>query len=677
MGALNKKTGYRPEIDGLRAIAVAVVVLFHAGFPGFAGGFVGVDIFFVLSGYLITGLLWEEASKNERISLLDFYARRGRRLLPAVFVVLIATMIAGAFLLPADGERQTLAASAVAATLFVSNFYFWRTTSGYFGDSAEELPLLHTWTLSVEEQFYLVWPVVIISVLFLSRNRKANLQRRLLAAAISLSILSFIFSLWLLEFRPTAAFYLAPARAFELGAGAILALTIGTQYQKQSRGGIVSATLIFVGFTAVGCSVFLFNGTMVWPGWLSLTPVLGTVAILTGLTIGRNGIAHRILSVGPMVTIGKLSYSWYLWHWPFLVYVHLYSPSEPPAWQIAVAVLLSFLAAAASFQWIENPIRRKSITIFSGRNGALTGSAGILTVGTVVGAAFIWQADRELASSANLQAVSKAKSDTFSWNPECNHYQHRFTGLVDWRNCRVDKQKPSHQDEDDKVPAGSLVLWGDSHAHALLPTFQKLAASAKIAAVGRVRGGCRPINGQYAHVGQNESGRIECEAFNSAVISSLPELRLAGFERLVIASRWPPSGEKVYGHENWSSELHEQIKNAKLAGFSVTVMLDVPKFDYSVPKCLARFKPDDCKNLTKDPLHYVEMQNMELDKVVSATGIDVIDPIPFLCPDDVCQLVLEDGAVVFKDDNHLSIAGAEWLADSLFSTKISLQGKIN
>jgi len=670
-GALNNTSDYRPEIDGLRAIAVVVVVLFHAKFPGFTGGFVGVDIFFVLSGYLITGILWNEANKSERISLLGFYARRGRRLLPAVFVVLIATMIASQFFLPADGERQALAASAVAATLFVSNFYFWRNTSGYFGEAAEELPLLHTWTLSVEEQFYLVWPVVIIAALFISRNREVNFRKLLLGSAIVLSTLSFLASLWLLEGQPSAAFYLAPARAFELGAGAILALLIGTRTNHLAGMELVNSALIIVGFIAVGYAIFFLDGTLAWPGWLSLIPVLGTVALLTGLTLKSGGFAHRVLSVSPMVWIGKLSYSWYLWHWPFLVYVHIYAPTAPSIWQITAAVVLSFFAAAASFRWIEDPIRRKRVKLFSSRNGALVGSGAILALGVFASGVLIWKAEGELASSKNLQAIKEAKSATFLWDPECNHYQYKFDSLADWRRCRLDNQANNLPNKN-KVPSGSIILWGDSHAHALLPTIQKLANLENVAAVGRVRGGCRPFNGQYAHVGQEVAGRIECEAFNSAVVESFPELRAAGFSRLIIASRWPPAGEPINGNDSWSTELYAQVEKAKLAGFSVSIMVDVPNFDYSVPKCMARFGVAHCDDLTDNPLRHLERQNVEMGKVVEAAGVEVFDPLPYLCPDKECMLALKDGTVLYKDDNHLSVAGAEWLAGKLSLSGISI-----
>ena len=307
---------YRPEIDGLRAVAVVLVVLYHVGVPGITGGFVGVDVFFVISGYLITSLLVLEAETRGRISLSSFYARRIRRLFPALMVVVLATLLLGAiWLLPVFSEQTDLAKSAIATAFYVSNVYFWLFTGDYFGAPAALEPLLHTWTLAVEEQFYLFWPLLIIGALRLGRIRQTDLKRDLLKAVAVLFVISFVIGVWQTAASPRAAFYLMPARAWEFAVGGIVALILPREKRSAPTGaGWLSAVGLLV---IIGSAVYL-DDKAPFPGFNALMPTLGACAVIAGGALNQKSLAVRFLTTRPMVLIGLWSYSWYLWHWPLL-----------------------------------------------------------------------------------------------------------------------------------------------------------------------------------------------------------------------------------------------------------------------------------------------------------------------------------------------------------------------
>ena len=298
--------GYRPEIDGLRALAVVPVVLFHAGVDAFSGGFVEVDIFFVISGYLICRIILSEA-EEDRFSFIKFYDRRIRRIVPALLLVILVS-IALSLLFALPNQVMDVGKSAIAALLSFSNFYFW-AQGGYFAPAAEFRPLLHTWSLGVEEQFYIFFPVFVI--LFL----KIKLNVRLIILYSLLPM--YAISLWLSFEKPSVAFFLLPARAWELGLGALLASgaipAIGSRLLRE----VFSAA----GFGMIILSVFVIDLGMVFPGWVALLPCIGSALIIH--TANGGTLVQRLLSVRHIVFVGLISYSLYLWHWPIFVFMRM------------------------------------------------------------------------------------------------------------------------------------------------------------------------------------------------------------------------------------------------------------------------------------------------------------------------------------------------------------------
>lgn len=340
----NKEITYRPEIDGLRAVAVIPVILFHAGFELFSGGFVGVDIFFVISGYLITSIILREIEQGN-FSILRFYERRARRLLPALFFVILCTLpLAWLFLFPQ--ELRNFGKSIVAVGLFASNFYFWRTED-YFAPTAEDLPLLHTWSLAVEEQYYLLFPLFLIVSW---RFGRPSLVWLILGAAI----LSLMISEYGWREQPVANFYLLPTRAWELLAGSLLAFIPKVKAKEYSTG-VLSQAGSIIGLLLILLSMFTFDRMTPFPSVYALVPVIGTALII--IFGSSNNLIGKILSIRPVVGLGLVSYSAYLWHQPVLVFGNMLLPGLGEVTEFLL-VLASLGLAWFTWRYVENYFRR-------------------------------------------------------------------------------------------------------------------------------------------------------------------------------------------------------------------------------------------------------------------------------------------------------------------------------
>ncbi len=359
---------YRPDIDGLRAIAVTAVILFHAHLFPFASGYVGVDIFFVISGYLIGGIILREV-RSGRFSFAMFYARRARRILPALFTVVLTTCLAGWFLF-SPLQFRGVGATATSALLGVSNISFFRFRD-YFGPDARLHPLLMTWSLGVEEQFYLLFPFLVFAIGRWARGRT-------LAVLAVTSLLSFIASTWCTYTHPAAAFYLLPFRAWELGVGVILASTELTRGTGHGTTPPLPSTKIrqilgFSGLALLAVAIFAFNEATPFPGFVAVLPVLGTAALISARSSWVN---RAVLSSRPMVLIGAVSYSWYLWHWPLMSYVRNVAFDEPAPPVMIITAAVSFCLAVLSWRFVEQPFRHGRIRV----RPVLSGYAAALTV---------------------------------------------------------------------------------------------------------------------------------------------------------------------------------------------------------------------------------------------------------------------------------------------------------
>ena len=337
---------YRPDIDGLRAIAVIAVLLYHAHIPFFQGGYVGVDVFFVISGFLISKLIYQERSKG-KFSFVLFYERRARRILPPLFLVMIFCIpLAWRLMLPAEYEQ--FSNSLVATSLFSSNLLFWRE-SGYFDGAAELKPLLHTWSLAIEEQYYIFFPAIFIGLL------KFGKKFAFFVVFIGF-LLSFSLGVFLSEIKPTASFYLLPTRAWELLLGVLLALaTINAKFGGRYPLWL-KKNLGVIGIVLIVFSIVSFDAQTVMPGFATLLPTLGA-ALIIGFPIEKS-LLFRFLSSKYMVALGLVSYGWYLWHQPLFAFARISSVYEPSPYAYALLMLISLVLAMISYRYIENPIRR-------------------------------------------------------------------------------------------------------------------------------------------------------------------------------------------------------------------------------------------------------------------------------------------------------------------------------
>ncbi|MGI9051944.1 MAG: acyltransferase family protein [Ilumatobacteraceae bacterium] len=364
------ETEFRPDVEGLRAVAVVAVVLFHAKLLGFDGGFVGVDVFFVLSGFLITRLLLRELATTGTISLRTFWARRARRLLPASCLVLVVTLIAAHWLLPPLSQRA-LAGEAAASAGFVVNFVFADQLGDYFAAQLAEAspsPLLHFWSLAVEEQFYLVWPLLLVAA-----TRRPGQYRRLILWMIGvIAVASFALSAWLTDVRPTSAFFLLPTRMGELLAGAALA-AVGSAIVLVSAG--YRAVLGWLGIAGIAVSVVTFDATMSFPGTATLLPVISTaLVIVAGGSRGDPRGPVRVLRTGPMQWLGRHSYAIYLWHWPALVLAE--ARFGPLSLLTRLAIIVGSIGVSAvSVRFVESPIRHSTWLASRPRRGLTLGAS--------------------------------------------------------------------------------------------------------------------------------------------------------------------------------------------------------------------------------------------------------------------------------------------------------------
>ena len=356
---------YRAEIDGLRALAVVPVILFHAGFELFSGGFVGVDVFFVISGYLITTILVEDI-ENQRFSIVNFYERRARRILPALFFVMLCCLpLAWMLLLP--NQMKDFAQSLVAVSLFASNILFWRE-SDYFSAAAEDKPLLHTWSLAVEEQYYILFPVFLFLAWRFGKNRVFWMV--VVFAAISLAL-----SEWGWRNRPVANFYLAPTRAWELLAGSIAAFIV------QKRGVEKNNTLALLGLVAIIFSIFAYDESTPFPSVYALVPVLGVVLLV--LYADKDTYAAKLLSTKLFVGVGWISYSAYLWHQPLFAFARVRSLGESSTAELIFLSIITIVLAYFSWRFIERPFRSTAPGAFSRKSVFVSALVGFVSFSAV------------------------------------------------------------------------------------------------------------------------------------------------------------------------------------------------------------------------------------------------------------------------------------------------------
>lgn len=434
-------------MDGLRTLAVVPVILFHVGFDVFGGGFVGVDIFFVISGYLITSIIYREV-EEQRFSIVQFYERRIRRIFPALFTVFLVSLIIGWFmLLPSSYEG--LGASTFWATLLLSNVLFW-SESGYFDADAESKPLLHTWSLSVEEQFYVVFPFALM-LMYRVAGRKG------VAWFVAVSICaSFCWAVLSVKNSPNAAFFLDPSRAWELGVGSLLALGVLPEIKVRR---VAESAAVF-GLLLIAASIFLYDGATPFPGLAALLPCMGVALVIHATSHCRTQTA-KILAHRALVFVGLVSYSLYLWHWPVIVFFRSYFQTAPNLLEKSLLVGASVCLAMVSWKYIERPFRQRAAVF--GRTGLFAAAVVSMSVFAGAGVAIGLTDGAPHRLPADVLLLG-AGANNGTQRQEC--YGIGPDTVANGGLCRVA----------DETAAVTFIVWGDSHAYALMPGIEAFAA---------------------------------------------------------------------------------------------------------------------------------------------------------------------------------------------------------
>ena len=622
---------YRAEIDGLRALAVVPVILFHAGFELFSGGFVGVDVFFVISGYLITTILIEDL-ENQRFSLVNFYERRARRILPALFFVMFVCIpFAWMWMLPS--QMKDFSQSLVAVSLFASNILFWRK-SGYFDAAAEEKPLLHTWSLAVEEQYYVLFPIF----LFLAWRYGKN---RVFWMIVVMASISLLLSEWGWRNKATANFYLAPTRAWELFAGSIAAFIV------QKNGVRKDNFLALLGLAAIIFSIFAYDENTPFPSVYALVPVLGVVLLI--LYADKDTLTAKLLGTKALVGIGLISYSAYLWHQPLLAFARIRYGDPQSISMMGMILLCSLFLAYLSWKYIEIPFRNKTtiskLRIFF----VSTIGMGLFMIMGFLGHTKEGFPDRYENNAIFLAAQEKLVGN-YGISRQC---EKKF---VVGGECAT-SAKPE------------ILVWGDSYAMHLVPGI--LSSNKNVRLQQATVSQCAPIIG-YA-IATAIHGAQNCITFNDSVYefvsnSTVKYVVLASpFARLIDNASMVDAEGKLYfnGAEITFNGLVKLVDEIRDLGKIPVIFLPPPADGTDLGNCLLRheLRSEPLDNCDFDRENILQVKTEVASKLRAITAANVVDLTDFICDSDTCHVSLE-GFYLYRDTGHLSIEGSSILGET-------------
>jgi peptidoglycan/LPS O-acetylase OafA/YrhL len=690
--AVERPRGFRPDIEGMRAVAILLVLIYHAGLPFLPGGFVGVDVFFVISGFLITGLLIKELETKGRVSLPRFYARRARRLLPATALVLVVTTIL-TWLSTSVVHWRTFGLDVVGAATYVVNWVLAGRAVDYLAEDVGVSPVQHFWSLAVEEQFYIVWPLLLIAVgWWVSRRSGARLRPVMTVAILLVIVPSFLWSVHLTGANPERAFFVSTTRLWELGIGAFVAIG-SVLWTRIPRG--VSIPLGWVGLVAVLLSGVLIDSATAWPGYAALLPTLGSAAVIVaGFTSGPAGPAG-ILSRPAAVWVGGLSYSLYLWHWPLLVSASAYWDGLSPLAGTAVA-LLSIVPAYLSYRFVENPIRfsrqlsaSNRLTLSLGANfsaiGVVAGLILVLAVPTVQsggtaggpaqGAAAIVDgrgADEPGAGRGNdddrATGGTGADDESEATRPGTVASLAHVTGFVPAATeatedlppgygdrCQVDQISPEPIRCEFGDPEGdvTIALVGDSKIIQWQSPLNEIAKEHGWKIVAWTKSACGFHTGMQVAKGELYTS---CAEWNERVMDLVIELDP---DLVLTTHRVSEALEDVNDLDSRSTEamvegITEAWQELKDHGIPVLAMLDNPSPGISVYECVAE-NPDNLAACTFDKQQGIESSTAPefLEAAERVPGTRTVDVRDAICPEDTCVPVI-GGVLVYRQTSHIT-----------------------
>ncbi|MBZ9953888.1 MULTISPECIES: acyltransferase family protein [unclassified Mesorhizobium] len=644
---------FRPDIEGMRALAVAGVVAYHFGLTALPGGFAGVDIFFVISGYLITRHLLQEIGESGRLNLWRFYARRARRLLPASLFVILATLLAGAFILSPE-EQALYSKGAMFASAYMINLWLIRWSFDYFASDAANNPFIHFWSLSVEEQFYLAWPALLVLAAWLRPGRRAAI------VVIGVTgLVSFVACAWLTSVSPPWAFYFSPLRAWEFAAGGLATMVPASFLRCHPR---LRAAQGWLGLALIVPAYLLLDEALPFPGLLALLPVVGTVLLLVSGAGERQadgklaGGPAALLSLPPMQWIGKLSYSLYLWHWPVIVYAGMVT-AELSGLDRFACLALTLMLSIFTYHVIENPVRRNGWLMASAAR-ALVPAALLTGAGVVAAYANAKFAVHELDPEQRVIAQSAARPSTARARGGC---------VLDYETITP---KPCVFGA--KNVKGTIALFGDSHAdHWSTPLIQA-AEKRDYRVVTWLKSSCRAsrlstwsskLKRDYAECDQwREQSIKEILALRPALVV-ISEIALTSSRKMAAGKDEPDSQDA-----EWKAGLRSTLETFSKAGLKVAFIRDVPFNDEQVDTCVARaLWRGDTPSLCDQTRAYAAndaMAAVERDVVRSIPNARYVDMTDQFCNQTTCHVFI-GGKIAFRDRHHLATAFAETLEKPL------------
>jgi peptidoglycan/LPS O-acetylase OafA/YrhL len=608
---------YRADIDGLRAVAVLPVVLYHAHLAGFSGGFVGVDVFFVISGFLICSLIVEELRRGE-FSILRFYERRCRRILPALFAMFLGTSaLACVVLMPPD--LASYGSSLLSSLAFVSNVYFWKV-SGYFDGSAEFKPLLHTWSLSVEEQFYLVVPYLLLGIC-------ALFKKRYLTLLVPFALGSLALSDWAVSHAPNAAFYLLPTRFWEILLGGLLAVSSAQgPARRPLREGLALVGLLGI----LGATAFYSDETR-FPGLAALAPCMGAALIIYAGLSGES-LVGRLLSSAPFTFVGKISYSLYLWHWPLFALYRYRVARELTSLESVVLVALGFALAVASWHFVERPFRqarggvpRRLVFVGAG--------AGAVAAATFAGTALATNGLPSRVPGFEIVAAPGEQEYDAGGSDDC------FLGdpqtFADWggERCFVTRGRGPR-----------VLLWGDSFAAHYVPGLAHQAEHLHADFLQYNLSACPPV------FGFDTMSSPSCRAFNDHVADVIRDY---GIQAVVVSSRW----DYAFKRHVQPSDIRASLERLRGLGVAVSVIGQSPLFGNQVQTLFAQ---SGGARTQSDGWGQVSF-SADLNHKLAASlpdGVTFIDPLEHLCQLPACRY-RDNRTFLFSDEGHFSAYGSE------------------
>ena len=650
---------YRPEIDGMRAIAIVPVVLFHFNLAGLGGGFVGVDVFFVISGFLIGGILWGELRETGHVRLGRFFLRRIRRLAPAYYVMALGSFIAGWFIL-LPFEFREFGKELIAATVYLSNVFFWQG-AGYFDVLGEERVLLHTWSLAVEEQFYLFLPVLLILL--------ARLRAALPWLLLVLALMSLVACVIVTTRAHTTAFYLFPFRAWELLAGVLLAIygrETGFRWQ-------VHAGLSWAGLGLILVAIVVLEPGETFPGAWALLPVAGTVLLIANGQ--QDNPVNRLLTTPVFLFFGAISYSLYLWHWPVVTLAKYYTGAPLGLALSAALIALSIALAWVSLRLVENPVRRGGIRAPALVSGYALASTAVLGMGAVL---YLRDGLIERFGPDTQPAILATRDFNQDWSRCYTPDEGAFAGI---RICPIGP---------DRAP--EILIWGDSHARAFKEGLEHAAFENNVPALLIWRGGCPPLLGLEKD--ETAATRFEdeaCTAHNADIAQALDALPPSVTTALLIG-RWAYYAEgggigadadnkvtlSAAETADFSGETPAELLQGAFrqtlgamqgAGLNTFVLRQPPEIPGFSARDAARalaYGQQDLSELAatmgQSSRADLEARNARVDRILAGLGTSVIDSWPPLCSSEACS-ALHDGQVYYFDNNHVTNGGAIAISD--------------